>query len=546
MSVRGDTARSIAIAAGLIAATTLLARLAGFARVLVFADSVGHRGVGNLYQSVNALPNVVFEVAAGGVLAAVAIPLVAGHLGAGQPERADQTTSALLTWVLVVLGPLAAGLALAAPVISRWLLQAQGEAAVSSGAGMLRIFAPQVVLYGLGIVLIGHLQAHRRFLWAALAPLLSSLLVIATYLAYRPLAEGGVSPAQVPWTAQVELAVGTTLGVVALSVPLIGPALRTGWRYRPTLTFSAGDTRRVAGLAVAGILALLAQQAAVLATIWLSNHRGGDGTFTVYQYLQAVYLLPYAVFAVPIATSAFPVMAHAAGGGDTLTGTLSGSLRAILVLTGAGAAVLIAAARPVEAFFASLDRTPGAGGQDALDGLAAGLVSFAPGLVGFGVAALLTRALYVRGRPIHAAAAVGAGWLVAAVVPFALLSERAGATATLQALGIGSSLGMTTAGVLLSLLVTRAWGPDAVKGAARTAGVVVGAAAAGGAVGAAVAKAVRAGASEALGGAGAALVGGLVAGSIALLVCGGAVAIADRETMTTALRRRRAVPDPEA
>jgi putative peptidoglycan lipid II flippase len=135
---------------------------------------------------------------------------------------------------------------------------------------------------------------------------------------------------------------------------------------------------------------------------------------------------------------------------------------------------------------------------------------------------------------------------VAAVVPFALLSERAGATATLRALGIGSSLGMTTAGVLLSLLVARAWGPDAVKGAARTAGVVVGAGAAGGAVGAAVANAVRAGASEALGGTGAALVGGLVAGSIALLVCGGVVAIADRETMTTALRRSRAVPDPEA
>jgi putative peptidoglycan lipid II flippase len=546
MSSGGDAARSIASAAGLIAATTLLARLAGFARVLVFADSVGHQGVGNVYQSVNALPNVLFEVAAGGVMAAVAIPLIAGHVGAGRGERADQTTDALLTWVLVVLLPLAVVLALAAPALAHWLLQAQGAAAVTSGTAMLLIFAPQVVLYGVGIVLTGHLQAHRRFLWAALAPLLSSLVVIATYLAYRPLAEGGVGPAEVPTVAQVELAVGTTLGVAALCLPLIGPSLRTGWRYRPRLGFASGDTRRVRGLAGAGLLALLAQQTAVVATIWLSNHRGGDGTFTVYQYVQAVYLLPYAVFAVPVATSAFPVIAQAAGGGTTLSGTLSGSLRAVLVLTGAGAAVLIAVARPVEAFFSLLDRTHGPGTEDALSGLSESLVAFAPGLVGFGVAALLTRALYVRGRPLHAAAAVGVGWLLAASLPFALLPAGAGAAATLRALGIGSSVGMTVSALLLAVLVSRAWGPEAVRGALRTTGVVVVGVAVAAALGEAVAYAVRVAAQVALGSLAGAVALGLLGGFVALLVFLGVAATGDRDTMRTALRRGRAARRREA
>lgn len=534
MSARGETARSIATAAGLIAATTLLARVAGFARILVFADSVGHRGVGNVYQSVNALPNVLFEVAAGGVLAAVAIPLVAGHLGAGRPERADQTTSALLTWVLVVLVPLAVLLAAAAPLLASWLLDGQGADAVAAAEQMLWIFAPQVVLYGVGIVMTGHLQAHRRFLAAALAPLLSSLVVIATYLLYRPLAEGGVTPQEVPTAAQLELAIGTTLGVVALSLPLLGPAWRTGWRYRPTLSFAPGDTRRVGGLATAGVLALLAQQTAVVVTIWLSNNRGGDGAFTVYQYVQAVYLLPFAVFAVPIATSAFPAIAQAEGAGTDLSRTLNRSLRAVLVLTGAGAAVLIAAARPVGAFFTDLDRTRGGGGQDALGGLADSLVAFAPGLVGFGVAALLTRALYVRGRPLDAALAMGAGWLLAAAVPFALLPEGAGAPATLRALGIGSSLGMTMAAVLLSLLVSRAWGPDAVRGSLRTVGAVVAGTAVAAAVGEVVAHVIS------LGGIVGAVVAGVAAGAVALLVYGIALAVADRETMAMALRRGRA------
>ena len=66
-------ASTIAGAAGLIAVTTLLARAAGFARVLVFTESVRTGGVAGIYQSVNAIPNVMFEIAAGGILAAVAV-----------------------------------------------------------------------------------------------------------------------------------------------------------------------------------------------------------------------------------------------------------------------------------------------------------------------------------------------------------------------------------------------------------------------------------------------------------------------------------------
>ena len=72
---------TVARAAGIIAIATLFARVAGFARTLVFSESVGASEVGSVYQSVNVLPNVVFEIAAGGVLAAAAVPLIAGPSG---------------------------------------------------------------------------------------------------------------------------------------------------------------------------------------------------------------------------------------------------------------------------------------------------------------------------------------------------------------------------------------------------------------------------------------------------------------------------------
>src|SRR2546429_5105550 len=46
---------------------------------------------------------------------------------------------------------------------------------------LFRSFAPQILLYGLAVVLYGILQAHRRFAAPALAPVLSSLVVIGAY-----------------------------------------------------------------------------------------------------------------------------------------------------------------------------------------------------------------------------------------------------------------------------------------------------------------------------------------------------------------------------
>ncbi|MEO6144256.1 MAG: lipid II flippase MurJ, partial [Dermatophilaceae bacterium] len=298
-------------AAGLIALVTLAARIFGFGRWLVFSQSVGATCVGSVYQGANLLPNVVFEVAAGGALAAVAVPIIAGQLARKEGAAATQTASALLTWALTVLIPLSILLAAAAAPLSMMLVDRQQcSGSTELMASMLVVFAPQIALYGVAIVLAGVLQAHRRFLAAAVAPLLSSIVVMAAYLLYAALAKGnGDDLAGLPSHASTALAAGTTLGVVALSLPLFIPVHRAGIRLRLTWVFPPGVARRARGLAGAGLFALVAQQVAVLVTLWVSQHRGGTGTLNVYTYVQAVYLLPYAVLAVPIATAAFPALA---------------------------------------------------------------------------------------------------------------------------------------------------------------------------------------------------------------------------------------------
>jgi putative peptidoglycan lipid II flippase len=469
-------------AAGLIAVVTLAARVFGFGRWLVFSQSVGTTCVGSVYQAANQLPNVIFEVAAGGALAAVAVPIISGQLARKDEAEATQTASAMLTWALTLLVPLSILLAAAAAPLSTLLVDSRRcSGSTELMASMLVVFAPQIALYGLGIVLAGVLQAHRRFLAAAVAPLLSSVVVMAAYLLYAALAQGkGNDLARLPSQASTALAAGTTLGVVALSLPLLIPVHRAGIRLRMTWAFPDGVARRARALAGAGLLALVAQQFAVLVTLWVSQHRGGTGTLNVYTYVQAVYLLPYAVLAVPIATAALPALAtgSAQASVERAQKTLASSVRAIIVATSAGAAVLFAIAGPTGAFFSALDAgRHDPAGLEALAALPAALSVYAPGLVGFGVAALLTRALYVQGRPAVAGGIVALGWLIAAVVPLVVLRDDAGPQNTLQSLGFASSFGMTAAAIGLVVAVHGAWGPQTFQGVGRSAAVALGSAA---------------------------------------------------------------------
>ena len=94
-------------AAGGIALVTVASRVVGFVRVAVLSRTLGPSCVGDVYTAVNAVPNVVFELVAGGALAALVVPVLAAPVAADDRTTASRTASALLTWTVVVLVPVA-------------------------------------------------------------------------------------------------------------------------------------------------------------------------------------------------------------------------------------------------------------------------------------------------------------------------------------------------------------------------------------------------------------------------------------------------------
>jgi putative peptidoglycan lipid II flippase len=501
--------RGLLGAAALITILTVVARLAGFARTFVFLRTVGHESLGDVYNAANVIPNIIFELVAGGALASLVVPLLAGSVAAGDRERVHAVASALLTWVLVLLVPLALLLAVLAGPISGLLLSGAPAENQELAASMLRIFAPQLPLYGIGIVLTGVLQAHHRFAWPVIAPLLSSVTVMGAYLAYAVVDGAKSDIAGLSGTGELVLAGGTTLGVVVLSLCLILPLRGLRLRLRPSLRFPGDEGRKAVRLGWAGAVTVGSQQVMTLVVLALT----ATGGLTIYNTAQTVFLLPWAVLAVPIATAVYPRLSAAAEHGDEegYRSALSGSARTVVILAGLGAAALAALAVPAAYL---IDAPPAA----------AGIAGFAPGLFGYALFALLSRALYARGETRAAAVATAVGWAVAAIAAVLAVNLQ---DQQVLGLGLANSIGMSVLAVLLVIAVRRHAGREALDGLARATLAAVTGAGAAGLAGAWVVNLVETPTPSVLG----SLTAGMLGGVVVAVVFAAVVWVLDRKSL---------------
>jgi putative peptidoglycan lipid II flippase len=337
---------------------------------------------------------------------------------------------------------------------------------VALAARFLLVFAPQVVLYGIGIVLTGVLQAHRRFAGPAIAPLLSSVVVAGAYLTFAVMGgSGDVDDLSRP--AELVLGVGTTLGVVALTLSLLVPlrGLRLG--LRPALRFPVGAAPRVRRLAVAGVLTLAGQQLVAAVAIRLAAD-GPDGTQVVYAAGLTIFLVPWAALAVPLATSAYPGLAERADAGDEpgYRRTLAPVAVLVVAASAVAAALMVAVAGPMARIFLA------SGSDEVVAALRDTIIAFAPGLPGYALVAVLTRALYARGHWKSPTVCVVGGWLLA-VAADVVLAQLLPAEDRGLALGAGHSLGVTVAGLALLVAVARTAGPASLAGVGRVGAAAV-------------------------------------------------------------------------
>jgi putative peptidoglycan lipid II flippase len=476
---------AIARGAHVLAGLTIVSRILGLARTLVFSQTVGATCLGTAYVTANQVPNLVYELVLAGALSSAMVPVLArsAERAATDPEekaRVRQISSALLTWTVVLLVPFSLVIVLAAGPIAELLNPANPHAQcvhgqmVATTASMLRVFAPQALLYGLSVVLFSLLQAFRRFAGYALAPAVNSLILIAAYLAFAPLGKG-LPLGKLPVTAELLLSVGTTVGVAAMVVVALVPTWRLRLRMRPALRLPTGVARRAGGLVMVGMVEVVANDIASVVAITLANGLGTTGALVIFNYSNQVFFTLNGVLAVSIVLSAFPVLS--ARDGPDFDRTCASSTRSVLLVTFLGIALTAAVTVPAAHVLAS---QPGQVPQ-----LIGGFAWLAPGLVGTGVIANLARVMLVLGR-LKVAAAALAGSQVAVIVAQVVLAELVPARLVVAALAVGSTVGLTGCAIPLFFVTRRICGASAVDGAGRAGLAGLAAAVAGGGVGTAL------------------------------------------------------------
>ena len=375
---------------------TAASRLTGFLRVVVAAGALGTTFAANTYQTANTAPNVVFELVAAGVLTSIFVPTFVEHLVKDEREESWDTANVLTSVALIVLIGLSLLIALAAPLIMRLLTLGVDDAVlrsseVSLGTDLLRMFAPQVVFYGVGMILTSALHAHRRFVLAALAPIFNNLVVIAAYLAFAssrgdgPPAVGGITGAQT-----LILGLGTTLGVVAMTVCLLPQLRKLGWRFRFRFEPRHPSVSKATRLGVWALSYAGGYQAGLIVVLLLANRI--QGGVAAYQWAFTFFFVPHALFAIPIFGTLFPALAEDAARDKTemLMTRLRDGIAMLSFFLIPIAIALVVVAEPLTRVVLELGVMSGSGARMVGRTLAA----FAIGLPAYSAFLVITRAFY--------------------------------------------------------------------------------------------------------------------------------------------------------
>ncbi len=376
---------------------TALSRLTGFLRLAAMAYALGitETRLPDAYNIANITPNILYELALGGILTSVVVPVVVEWLQERGREAAWDVVRRLLTFAVVALSAIAVlGIVLAPWIVDLYtsgVPSADQESVRELATFFLRWFMPQIVFYGVGAIASGLLNAHRRFAPTMFAPILNNLVVIATFAVFAAMPGPAPGSGALATTAQeLVLAIGTTAGVVAMTVALWPFVRGVGFRFRWVAGWRHEAVVRIARLARWVFAYVLANQLAYLVVIVLAA--SVEGGYTAYAAAFILFQLPYAIFAVSIFTALLPAMSSRWADGDVegFRRFLSQGLRATAAIVIPAALGYLVLARPIVRLLLEHGATK-TGSADLVSGV---LIAFAVGLFPFAAFQLLLRAFY--------------------------------------------------------------------------------------------------------------------------------------------------------
>jgi putative peptidoglycan lipid II flippase len=306
----GTAQAALVRSSGVMAVGTLGSRLTGFLRTLVQNYALGAFLLGSAYNLSNTLPNVVYNLALGGILTSVIVPLIVNasrrefDRGAGYDQRMFTLITVALAGITLV------AMAAVVPIVGLYSGTAITGRTEHLAVIWALFFIPQIFFYGVSSLIAAILNSRGSFAAPMWTPIVNNLVVIGVLALYVSMAGVHRDPSTISGGEVQLLGLGTTLGIVAQTVALLPALRRVGFSWHPRLDFRRGEVREIGRMAGWMFGYIAATQVAFLVTTKLA----GDTKTGVsdYSYAWLLFQLPYAVVGISVITALLPRMsAHA-------------------------------------------------------------------------------------------------------------------------------------------------------------------------------------------------------------------------------------------
>jgi len=470
---------SLLRSSGVMAMGTLASRVTGFVRSAVLIYAIGTHDLANAYNLANTIPNIVYNLALGGILTSVVVPLLVSAAKRDR-DRGEAYDQRIFTLGVLALGGITVVATLAAqPIAAVYAGNIGTPAAYHLTVIFAYFFIPQIFFYGVSSLAGAILNARGSFAAPMWTPVINNVVVILVGLAFMATAGLNRTPENIT-AAQVQLlGIGTTLGIILQTAGLVPSLRRVGFRWHPRHDFRRAEVSEIGRMSGWMFGYVLTTQIAFLVTTRVANAAGfraaaatgfsqqaaGAG-IAAYTNAYMLFQLPYAIVGISVITALLPRMsAHASEGRYGLvTGDFSTATRLASVLVAPASLILavlgtplaegvfgygstsIASARYVGEIFAvfSLGLLPFTLFQLQLRVFYAMHDSRTPALISvFTMAINITANLLALAilPPQHVVAGLGAGFglasLVGTVIAWRVLSRRIG---SLDGRRVGSAL----------------------------------------------------------------------------------------------------------
>jgi putative peptidoglycan lipid II flippase len=396
----------LARAATVVMVAFVVSRALGLAREMIIGNQFGTSRELDAYLAAFRIPDLIFQVIAGGALGSAFIPTFTSYLAHGEQKQAWRLASSVLDIVAVVLTTSATLAAIFAPqLVAHVVVPGFTPEEQVLTVQLMRLMLISPIIFGVSGIVMGILNSFQHFLLPALAPAIYNLSIIAGAMFLAPVM--GI----------YGLAVGVVAGSLLHLLIQLPELLRKGLAYRPIIDITHPGVREVGRLMLPRMLGLATVQINFLVNTFLASGLT-EGSLAALNYGWMLMLLPHGIFALAIATAAFPTLSELAAREEfgELRLTLSEALRLILYLTIPASVGLIVLREPLIQLLLQRGRFDPSSTQ----AVAWALQFYALGLFAHSALEIVTRAFYSL-HDTRTPVLIGAGAMILNIILSLLL-----------------------------------------------------------------------------------------------------------------------------